>query len=358
MNRLFRRARALALTLVPLLASALAAAAPIADYRIVTGGSTGTYFAFGQNLATLVAPAANVNLEVLSSGGSVQNVRDMRYREKVKFALVQSDVYQAYVALAAQGDKEARALIDPLRVVLPLYLEEMHFVVPADSPLHYIHEIRGRKLYMGPEGSGSALSTTTLYGLLFGGERPNRVNFATATDAAQGYKQALNSLLDRDGQVDVVVFVAGQPIAQLDVPAELGRKHYRLLALKPDEPSLREALSVYYPAQIAHASYGWLDADVPTLAVKAYLITYDYPQEVNRRAIGAFARALCSRYDTLLAQGHPKWKQVAWTPRAGLEPLRAGWRYYAVTEPILANCAGQGAGRPCDQDRRLLGLCE
>lgn len=119
-------------------------AAP-ADYRIVTGGTTGTYYAFGQNLASVVAPEANITLGVLSSAGSVQNVRDMRYREKVKFALVQSDVYQAYIRLADQGDKEAQDLIRPLRVVLPLYMEEMHFVVAADSPLKYIDEIRGKK---------------------------------------------------------------------------------------------------------------------------------------------------------------------------------------------------------------------
>ncbi len=326
-------------------------AAP-SDYRIVTGGTTGTYYAFGQNLATLIAPDANINLGVLSSAGSVQNVRDMRYREKVKFALVQSDVYQAYIRLADQGDKEAQDLIRPLRVVLPLYMEEMHFVVAADSPLKYIDEIRGKKIYMGPEGSGAALSTTTLYGLMFDGERPNRV------DASADHKQALNSLLDRDGKVDVVVFVAGQPISQLAVEAELGRKHYRLLAARPEQASMKKALDVYYPTEISKQSYAWLTGNVPTLSVKAYLITYDYPQEFNRTAIAGFARSLCGNYDKLLNQGHPKWKQVAWRPdKPNLEALKAGWQYYNVTQKILSNCSPAKSGSVCTTERKMLGLC-
>lgn len=334
-------------------AGAGVSAAPAAEYRIVTGGPTGTYFSFGQNLATLVAPAANISLEVLNSAGSVQNVRDMRYREKVKFALVQSDVYQAYIRLAQQGDKEAQDLIAPLRVVLPLYMEEMHVVVPADSPLKYIDELRGKKIFMGPDGSGSALSLTTLYGLMFDGERPSRV------DAVADYKQALNSLLDRDGKIDAVVFVAGQPISQLTVDAELGRKHYRLLALRQDQPALKKALEVYYPTEISQQSYGWLTANVPTLSVKAYLITYDYPQEFNRQAIGSFARSLCENHGRLVSQGHPKWKQVGWSPeRPTLEPLKAGWQYYSVTQSILSSCRGGKPAAPaCTPERSLLKLC-
>lgn len=322
------------------------------DYRIVTGAPTGTYYAFGQNLASLVAPDSNVTLEVLSSPGSVQNVKDMRYREKVKFALVQSDVYQAYVGLADLGDKEARDLIRPLRVVLPLYMEELHFVVAADSPLKYIDEIRGKKIYMGPDGSGTALSVSTVYGLMFGGERPHRV------DSSADHKQALNSLLDRDGKVDVVVFVAGQPVSQLAVDPDLGRKHYRLLSLRPEQAVMKKAMEVYYPTEITRQSYPWLSANVPTLSVKAYLITYDYPQEVNRQAIGSFAQALCASHGRLLEKGHPKWNQVSWRPdRPTLEPLKAGWQYYSVTQSVLSSCAKKAPQPACTPERKVLGLC-
>ena len=56
----------------------------------------------------------------------------LRYKPGVKFALVQSDVYQAFLDQAAAGNKEAGNIIRPLRVIMPLYNEEIYFVVRAD----------------------------------------------------------------------------------------------------------------------------------------------------------------------------------------------------------------------------------
>ena len=33
-------------------------------------------------------------------------------------------------------------IIRPLRVIVPLYNEEIYFIVRADSPLNFVHEIR------------------------------------------------------------------------------------------------------------------------------------------------------------------------------------------------------------------------
>src|SRR6188474_1542184 len=79
---------------------AQAAATPI-PYKIVTASERGTYIQIGRDLAKFVAPAANVELEVLSSAGSAENVQRLRFEQGVKFALVQSDVYQAFLDLAA-----------------------------------------------------------------------------------------------------------------------------------------------------------------------------------------------------------------------------------------------------------------
>jgi TRAP-type uncharacterized transport system substrate-binding protein len=44
---------------------------------------------------------------VLPSAGSAENVQRLRYEPGVKFAMVQSDVYQAFLDLAASGNAEA-----------------------------------------------------------------------------------------------------------------------------------------------------------------------------------------------------------------------------------------------------------
>ena len=101
-----------ALAAAGLLAQSTAALAA-AEYKIVTASSRGTYIQIGRNLAEFVAPQADIALEALPSAGSAENVKRLRYEPGVKLALVQSDVYQAFLDQAQTGNKEARDMIRP-----------------------------------------------------------------------------------------------------------------------------------------------------------------------------------------------------------------------------------------------------
>ncbi len=79
------------------------------NYKIVTGSKLGTLYKIGEDLSKYVAPDANINLEVLSSNGSIDNVLKLispKY-PNVKFAIVQSDVLQELMRIA-KGGKEGR----------------------------------------------------------------------------------------------------------------------------------------------------------------------------------------------------------------------------------------------------------
>ena len=89
-----------------------ATAWPQVQYKIVTASERGTYIQIGRDLAKFVAPDADIELEVLPSAGSAENVQRLRYEPGVKFALVQSDVYQAFLDQADSGNAEA-ARADP-----------------------------------------------------------------------------------------------------------------------------------------------------------------------------------------------------------------------------------------------------
>src|SRR5206468_10568322 len=119
------------------------------EFKIVTASERGTYIVLGRDLATTVAPAAGIDLEALPSAGSAENVRRLRFEPGVKFAIVQSDVYQAFLDQAAGGNAEANKIIRPLRVIMPLYNEEIYFIVRTDSNLNYIHEIKGARINVG-----------------------------------------------------------------------------------------------------------------------------------------------------------------------------------------------------------------
>src|SRR5437867_7311636 len=138
-----------------------------AEFKIVTASTRGTYIQIGRDIASFVAPQADIDLDVLPSAGSAENVRRLRYEPGVKLAIVQSDVYQAFLDQAVAGNAEAKKIIQPLRVVVPLYNEEIYYIARGDSDLNYVHEIKDARINAGELGSGTALTTATLYRLMF-----------------------------------------------------------------------------------------------------------------------------------------------------------------------------------------------
>ena len=339
---------------------AIQSAQAAVEYKIVTASERGTYIQIGRDLAKFVAPEADIGLDVLSSKGSADNLNRLRYEANVKLAIVQSDVYQAFLDFASAGNVEATRLIRPLRVVTPLYNEEIYFIVRADSPLQYVHEIRDKRINADRLQSGTALSATTLYRLMFG--QP----MAEGQASFLANEEALVKLTT-DQALDVVVIVAGQPAKILADMKPEAKQLVRLLKVDANHPSTKAALQTYFPATIRSASYpNWLDQDVPGLSIKALLVTYDYSYKQTADHLTGFARSLCKNLPILQTEGHPKWRDVEWT----MPDLGAGWEYYAPIAKILRQCPGNAARstvtaapatKPahatCSQSERILGLC-
>jgi TRAP transporter TAXI family solute receptor len=330
--------------------STLASAA--AEYKIVTASERGTYIQIGRDIAKFVAPAADIALEVLPSAGSAENVQRLRYEPGVKFAMVQSDVYQAFLDLAAGGNAEASDMIQPLRVIMPLYNEEIYFIARSDAPFNAVHEIKDAKINVGPLRSGTAMSATTIYRQMFGNAIPEaQVSYLSNEDA-------LVKLIG-DKSIDVVVAVAGQPFKLLVDMKPEARQLIKLLKFDPDQPASKVALRTYFPATVRAANYpNLLAEDIPGVAVKAFLVTYDYKLANTADHLQRFATSLCRNFPMLQSQGHPKWREV----ELGLPELGQGWSYYPRTERVLRSClASMPKPKPavvCNQQERILGLCK
>ncbi len=348
---------ALAIVLGTCGAGALAAV----EYKIVTASERGTYIQIGRDISKFIAPAADIALEVLPSAGSAENVQRLREEPGVKFAMVQSDVYQAFLDQAASGNAKAGNMIRPLRVIMPLYNEEIYFIARADSNLNYVHEIRDAKINAGALRSGTALSSTTLYRLMFGTAMPE------ANASFLSNEEALVKLTG-DKSIDVVVVVLGQPAKLLVDMKPEARQLIKLLKFDPNHAASKEALKIYFPATVRASSYpNLLSEDLPGLAVKAFLVTYDYKMNYTVDNMTKFARALCRNFDKLQSEGHPKWREV----QLAQPELGRGWVYYAPMARELKAClagdrrkpeaaSAKAAKRPapaCTQQERLLGLC-
>ncbi|MFY7864881.1 TAXI family TRAP transporter solute-binding subunit [Roseateles sp.] len=317
-----------------------------AEYKIVTASEKGTYFAIGKDLAKYVAPDADIQLEVLPTSGSAANVKLMRYEPGVKLAVVQADVYQAFLDRAAAGNAEAAQIIKPLRVVLPLYNTEIHYIVRSDSEMNYLHDIRGAKINGGLVGSGAALITHTLYKMMFGGAMPEEQASFLSNE------EALVKLIG-DKSVDVVVVAAGQPAPLIANMKPEAQKFIKLLKFDPKHASAQAALNVYAPATVQAASYpNLLTEDFSTISVGAFLVTYDYNLKDTLYRFSQLGKSLCQNFSRLQAEGHPKWKEVD----LSMPKLPPGWSYYAPTYRELRNCSVKKQ-KKCSAEERILGLC-
>ncbi len=232
--------------------------------------------------------------------------------------------------MATSGNAEAARIIQPLRLIMPLYDEEIYFVVRSDSPLKTINEIKGKNISVGPIGSGIAQSAETFYRLMFG--EP----IAEANEQHFNNEDSLAKLIVK--KIDVAVIIAGQPAKLFqDMNPEL-LQQIKLLRLDPSAPETARAKQTYFPATIRTTSYpNWITEDTPTLTVKAFLVTYNYGLRGTAGALTKFADSLCTNFDQLQASGHPKWKQV----HLERPSLTKGWKYYPPMEKRLRSCIAQ-----------------
>jgi uncharacterized protein len=331
-----------------------AGAAFAIDYKIVTANTTGTYYAIGTDLAKFVAPNAGINLEVLPTAGSAANIKHLRYDPGVKFAIVQADVYQAFLDRAAGGSAEAATIIKPLRVIAPLYNTEIHYIVRADSPMNNLHDIKDARINGGILGSGAALITHTMYRMMFGGPIPE------AQASFLSNNEALLKLIG-DKSVDVVVVAAGQPAPLIANMKPEAQKYIKLLKFDPEHPSSKQPLTVYTYATVNASSYpNLITESFTTIAVGAYLVTYDFNLSYTQNYLTRFARSLCENFRVLQEKGHPKWREVS----LNLPELGPGWTYYEPTTRAIRTCMGRGGaipaprtGRACSAEERILGFC-
>ena len=291
---------------------------------------------FGDDLVRLVAPEAKVvDLRVLLTPRPAAKARpraDPGVKDPgMKFALVRSDRVQGLLDQATPGNARARALVRPLRVVLPLYAEDVHFIARADAPFDFVHQVRDARINVGPSGSPDAVSIAALYRRMFGAALPAASARFLSPDAALAELTGARS-------VDVVAIVGGHLPAWLAALNPEARRHLKLLRVDDADPAATKASSGRATLPAA-PSASRPPADLPGLALRSYLVTRDDGLPRTQAQLRQFARALCRNLPRLQANGHAGWREVS----LALPELEPGWRYAVPTASEIQRCV---AGEP------------
>ena len=343
------------LVFLPLAAQAVCSNRSI-NYEIVTGSPTGTYYQIGKNLAKYVAPDACIRLKVLNTHGSVDNAKKLRSSKfpNVKFAIVQNDVMQELI-LEAKTNKNLQDLVDKLRVIAPLYNEEIHVLSKTNSNIKTFADLKDKRISIGPQGSGTAMTSFLLYKELFG-DKPDMANLSR-----DDFDDALRKL--ERGDIDAIVKVAGQPVSRLSKKMDASASRHIQLLSYDEKNSAHLPVISYYTTEIQSKNYPWLDHNVQTLSTKAFLITFDYRNPRERRYIKSFVESLRNKLPMLqhlATKGnntpHPKWKQVK--DMCGAK-LPGGWKFYDVVDEVCGGSTSHFTNRSnCTAYEVSLGLCK
>jgi hypothetical protein len=212
----------------------------------------------------------------------------------------------------------------PLRVLTPLFPEAVLFVVRADSPLKSVHDLKGRRLSIGPAAGDDARTVRAVYRGLFGA--PPKDPPALGRDAALAELVAFRSI----DAMAVVVPDAAQWWASLD-PGTARR--LRLLVLDQNHPTGRSLLKSPGMAtlKVNPARKGKPTA---TPAVMTFLVASgDGDADVER--LTAMARSLCQALPRLREQGHPQWRDVQF-----VAPADTGWPVLKPFQSTMSGCSG------------------
>ncbi|MEF9972713.1 MAG: TAXI family TRAP transporter solute-binding subunit [Clostridia bacterium] len=248
----------LALVLTLMLLAAIPASAAQYLY-IATGGTSGTYYALGGELANLFGKnIEGLEVNAPSTGASAENIRLVNAGD-AELGIVQNDVadYAYNGTNAFEGEQ-----IQTFSAVASMYPEFVQLVVHKDSGIKTLADLKGKRVSIGAAGSGvffNAVQYLEVAGLTIEDIDAQYLSFAESSDAI------------KNRQIDAAFITAGIPNAAIQ---ELGATS-SVEVVSLDQATV-DALIAAYPfyaqAVIPAGTYPSQEADVTTVAIRAILI--------------------------------------------------------------------------------------
>ncbi|MEU2824903.1 TAXI family TRAP transporter solute-binding subunit [Streptomyces bacillaris] len=263
---------------------------PSGTLTFSTGVPSGVYQRYGERLeGALANDMPEVSIKLLTSEGSQQNLARVA-TGRADFTIATADAVATYV-------RDGRPGAHRLRGCVRLYDDYVQLVVPRDSDIASVADLRGKRVGVGQEGSGVRLVADRL--LSAAGVHPQRD--LTAVSAG------INTMPDRlvSGGLDAFFWSGGLPTGAVQ---ELSRRF--AIKLVPLEEELVKELQSnggsarYYRSATMPADayrYAQRGTSVPTVAVANLLITTD---RIDPAMAEAFTRTVINSRDGIGREVH------------------------------------------------------
>lgn len=259
------------------------------DVVLATGGTSGTYYAVGGVLQTVLGDKLTLaNLTVESTGASKANVNMMTDGE-AQMAILQSDVlnyaHEGTFTFADTG-AETSALW-----VMGIYNETVQIL--AKPGINTVSDLKGKTICVGDVGSGTEVNAWQVLGAV--GLTKDDVNAVNGS-----FQDGVDQL--KDGKIDAAFTVAGAPTTAIVDYATTNQLN--LVSLSEDE--LAKVLAEYpflVQDNLPAGTYTGQDAEVCCVAVQAALVA---DETLSEDVVYEMTKAIYENQADLTA-GHAKW---------------------------------------------------
>ncbi len=245
------------------LALSAASAIPVhaAEFiTIATGGTSGVYYPLGVALSQIDAKAIpSAKTTVQATKGSVENLNLIEAgRAEVGFSLGDS------LSDAWKGDAEAgfKTPLKKLRTMAAIYPNYVQIVASADSGIKTLADLKGKRIAVGAPKSGTELNARAIL---------KAAGLSYADFAKVEYLPFGESVeLMKNRQLDATLQSAGLGVSSL---RDLAATQKIVVVPIPAEVVAKVGDSAYQPGVIPANTYEGQAAEVPTAAIRNFLVT-------------------------------------------------------------------------------------
>jgi TRAP transporter TAXI family solute receptor len=229
---------------------------PTSGLTIATGNSGGVFARYGEALATVVQRRlSGITCDTELTDASVENLRMVDAGT--------CDIGFSLGDTASDALHGSEAFDRPLDVVAlaRIYDSFVHLVVLADSPVRTVADLRGRRVGVGSDASGTRVVAERVL-------RHSGLDMDDIAASSVPLEACADALLA--GTLDAFFFVSGFPSQA--VRALSRRRPIRLIGLRRVSDAMIETYgSVYVVGPIPASAYG-LSESVETVSVRNYLV--------------------------------------------------------------------------------------
>ncbi|UYQ64803.1 TAXI family TRAP transporter solute-binding subunit [Streptomyces peucetius] len=293
---------------------------PSGKLTLSTGSHSGVYQRYGVLLKDALArDMPDLEIDLRTSEGSQQNLARLASGE-ADFTIATADAVATYKRQRLPG-------ADQLRGCARLYDDYVQLVVPKDSPVRSVSDLRGRAVGVGQDGSGIRLVADRLMKAAGLDPEQDITAFPSGINAAPGQLEK--------GTIDAFFWSGGLPTGTVQKLSE--RFPVRLVALGPELVAKLHAsgdpTSYYRSAVMPADAYPRAQGGpVGTVAVANLLVTTD---SMSAAQTEGFTRTVIRSRDRIGNTVHPA-QRVDLRTAVYTDPLplhEGARRYYRSVKP-------------------------